>query len=95
MFTRRVGLPESVPNDATPEMLTAGPIGSLGGAFRSPYAICARVSFTVREESVIVLLNATVWSMLSSAADADGALIPPAPRELSDVTSYTLYRTLN
>ena len=38
VFTRRVGLPDSVPNDATPAMLTAGPIGSVGGAFRSPYA---------------------------------------------------------
>ena len=49
----RVGLPESVPNDATPEMLTAGPIGSVGGALRSPYANWARVSFTVRDDSVM------------------------------------------
>ena len=54
-----VGLPDSVPNDATPAMLTAGPIGSVGGAFRSPYANCARVSLTVRAESASVLLIAT------------------------------------
>ena len=31
------GAPDSVPKDATPAMLTAGPIGSVGGAFRSPW----------------------------------------------------------
>ena len=59
-LTRAVGLPEVVPNDATPAMLTAGPIGSVGGAARSPCANCARVSSTVRGESVSVLLTATV-----------------------------------
>jgi len=32
---RPVGDPESVPNDATPEMLTAGPTESVAGALRS------------------------------------------------------------
>src|SRR4051794_27019662 len=59
LFTRRVGLPELVPKDATPAMLTAGPIGSDGGAFRSPCTNCARVSSTVRADSVHVLLRAT------------------------------------
>ncbi len=58
VFRRPVGLPDSVPNDATPAMLTAGPIGSVGGAFRSLYANCARVSLTVRGESVQVLPKA-------------------------------------
>ncbi len=47
------------PKEATPEILTAGPTGSVGGASRSPYANCARVSLTVRDESVHVLLTAT------------------------------------
>ena len=38
VLVRRVGLPEAVPKDATPEMLTAGPTGSVGGACRSPCA---------------------------------------------------------
>src|SRR5438876_7376251 len=73
-------------------MLTAGPNGSVGGAFKSPCDTCARVSFTVLGESVIVLLKAIVWSMLSSPAEALGAFGPPAPRELTDVTLYRLYR---
>ena len=35
LFRRPVGLPDRVPNDATPAMLTAGPTGSVGSAFRS------------------------------------------------------------
>ena len=50
--------PTSVPNDATPEMLTAGPTASVGGAWRSLYANCARVSLTVRGDRLSVLLNA-------------------------------------
>ena len=64
-------------------MLTAGPMGSEGGAcqiavgelrrgFRSPGA----------DDSVAILLAATVWSVSSRFADAVGALSPPAPREL-------------
>ena len=41
-------------------MLTAGPIGSVGGACRSLWANCARVSSTVRGDSVSVLLTAIV-----------------------------------
>ncbi len=33
-FERPVGLLESVPNVAIPAMLTFGPTGSVGGAFR-------------------------------------------------------------
>ena len=88
LFCRRVGLPDNVPNVATPEMLTAGPIGSVGGALRSLNVNCARVSFTVRGESVIVLLNAAVRSTFSSPADAVAVLSPPAPREFADVTLY-------
>ena len=44
----------------TPAMLTAGPIGSLGGAFRSLSVNCPRVSFTVLGDSVSVLLAAIV-----------------------------------
>ena len=51
---RRVGLVDDVPNDATPAMLTAGPIGSVGRAFRSPWANCARVSLTVDGDIVHV-----------------------------------------
>src|SRR5262245_9537454 len=94
-FRRRVGLPERVPNDATPAMLTAGPTRSVGGAFRSPYVNCARVSLTVRFEIVHVLPNATAWSTLSSPADAEGALSAPAPRALSDVTRYSPYLAVN
>jgi len=60
VLTRRVGLPDDVPNAATPAMLTAGPFGSVAGARRSPCAICARVSLTVRGEIVQMLLNAAV-----------------------------------
>ena len=45
-----MGEPESVPNEATPEMLTAGPMGSDGGACRLLWVNCPRVSFTMREE---------------------------------------------
>ena len=58
-FWRRVGLPDSVPKVATPAMLTAGPIGSVGSAFKSPETNCARVSLTVRGAMVHVLPNAT------------------------------------
>ena len=68
-------------------MFTEGPTGSVGGASRSLYANWARVSFTVRGDSVSVLLNAIVWSRLFKAAEADGALRPPAPRELLESTS--------
>src|SRR5581483_572888 len=94
-FCRRVGLPESVPNDAIPEIDTAGPIGSLGGAFRSLRVNCARVSFTVVDERLHVLLNPTVCSTLSRPADAVDALKPPAPREFCEVTLYCAYRTLS
>src|SRR5947208_15777653 len=40
LFNRRVGAPDNVPKVATPAMVTAGPIESLGGAFRSPYPNC-------------------------------------------------------
>src|SRR5436190_23177960 len=90
LLRRAVGLLESVPNEATPAMLTAGPIGSVGAASRSLSANCARVSSTVRPDSVSVLLIAIVWSTLSSPAAAVGALSPPAPRELSELTSYKL-----
>ena len=60
VFCRRTGLLDSVPNDATPAMLTAGPIGSLGGACRSLRVTCARISLTVRDDRLIVSLNATV-----------------------------------
>src|SRR4029077_10904669 len=95
LFSRRVGLPDNVPNDATPEMATAGPNGSVGGALRSLNANCARVSFTVRDDRLMVLLTASVRSMLSRAAEALGALSAPAPRELSEVTLYWLYRTVS
>ncbi len=92
-FLRSWGLTDSVPNVATPAMLTAGPIGSVDGALRSLYVNCARVSLTVRGDSVQVLLTAAAWSTLSSPADADGALRPPAPRAFSDVMSYRLHRS--
>ena len=38
-------------------MLTAGPIGSDGGAFRLLFVNCPRVSFTMRGESVAMLLD--------------------------------------
>ena len=41
-----------------------------------------RVSLTVRDEKVEMLLAATVWSVSSRSAEAVGALRPPAPREL-------------
>ena len=43
-----MGEPESVPKEATPEILTAGPIGSEGGAFRLLLVNCPRVSLTRR-----------------------------------------------
>ena len=77
-----MGEPESVPKEATPEMLTAGPIGSVGGACRLLWVNCPRVSFTMRDERVAMLLTAMVWSVLSRPADAVAALNAPAPREL-------------
>ena len=35
LFSRFWGLPDKVPNEATPAMLTAGPIGSVDSALRS------------------------------------------------------------
>src|SRR5262245_14146522 len=89
-LTRRVGLPDSVPKAATPAMLTAGPMGSVGAAFKSPKANWNLVSFTVRGDSVRVLLNAIERSALSRSAAAEGVFVPPAPRELGEVTSYWL-----
>src|SRR5437660_12910490 len=88
LLTRSVGLLENVPNTATPAIFTVGPIGSVEGAVRSENAYCARVSFTVHGESVLVLLTATVRSTLSSAAEPLGAAMPPAPRELLELTLY-------
>src|SRR3954454_11924749 len=61
-LSRAVGAPDCVPNDATPAMLTAGPTGSDGGAFRSLLVSWARVSLTVRGDNVAILLAARVWS---------------------------------
>ena len=83
VFSRPCGLEGNVPNEATPAMLTAGPTGSVGRASRSEWVNCARVSLTVRDPIVSVLLNAIAWSWLSRPAEADGALRPPAPREFS------------
>ena len=58
VLSRPCGLRESVPNVATPAMLTAGPTWSDGSACRSLCVNCARVSFTVRVPSVSVLLKA-------------------------------------
>src|ERR1041385_9448929 len=81
VLRRPVGDPESVPNEAIPEMLTAGPIGSAGRAFRSLCVNWPRVSLTRRGESVATLLTAIVWSVSSKPAEALAALRPPAPRE--------------
>jgi len=67
VFERPCGLDGKVPNDATPAMLTAGPMGSVGGASRSEWVNCARVSLTVRDPIVSVLPNARAWSLLSEA----------------------------
>src|SRR6516162_610525 len=87
LLSRPVGLPESVPNDATPAMLIAGPTGSVGSAFRWLYVNCARVSLTVVGDSVQILAADSALSLLSRPADADEVAMPPAPRELLDVTS--------
>ena len=55
-----VGEPESVPKEATPEMLTAGRWDRSAGACRLLFVNCPRVSFTMRGESVAMLLTATV-----------------------------------
>src|SRR5215831_18984039 len=89
-FWRRVGDPDSVPKLATPEILTAGPIGSDGGACKSLNTIWPRVSLTVRELNVATLPIAIVWSRLSNPADALAALSAPAPREFGLFTSYRL-----
>jgi hypothetical protein len=73
------GLLDDVPNDATPEMLTPGPMRSDGGAvkdgcrqtaraIRAPCAAPARARYPA----------AAVWSALSRPADADGVAVPPA-----------------
>ena len=48
---------------------------------------CARVSFTVVGDSVQMLAADSALSPLSRPADADAVAMPPAPRELLDVTS--------
>ena len=68
-------------------MLTAGPMGSDGGACRLLCVNCPRVSLTSREESVAMLLTAIVWSVSSRSAEALAALKPPAPREFLLLTS--------
>src|SRR4051794_20960697 len=78
-FFLPVGEPESVPKDATPEMDTAGPIASDGGASNALFQNWPRVSFTARGDRVDTLLTATTWSVLSRLADAAEALMPPAP----------------
>src|SRR5688572_26844257 len=85
-LTRPVGELEDVPNCATPAMLTAGPIGSEGGALRRLCANCARVSNSTVGETTKVLPSASDWSVLVSAAEADGALKPPAPLEFCEST---------
>jgi hypothetical protein len=55
-----VGDPDAVPNVATPDMLTAGPRGSLAGAARLLRVYWARVSLTVRGVSVRMLPMAIV-----------------------------------
>ena len=52
VFSRRVGLLENVPNVATPEIATCGPIWSVEKALRSPLATWTLVSLTVFGESV-------------------------------------------
>src|SRR6185437_15554199 len=85
-FSRAVGDPESVPKEATPAMLTAGPMGSDGGAFKSLFQNWARVSFTARGDRVKTLLSAKIWSVSARFAEAVDALSPPAPREFTLVT---------
>ena len=64
-------------------MLTAGPIGSVAGACRSLYMNCARVSLTVRDERRQRVADGdALIEVVEPAEDADGALVPPAPREL-------------
>jgi hypothetical protein len=87
LLRRPVGDPDSVPKLATPAMETAGPTGSVGGASRLLDVNCPRVSLTVRSERVAMLPKATVWSVLSSPAEAEVVLSPPAPREFSLWTS--------
>ena len=60
LFCRPVGEPESVPKVATPEIVTAGPTGSVGSALRLLCVNCPRVSLTVCGESVATLLTAMV-----------------------------------
>ncbi len=71
-------------------MLTAGPIGSEGGASKVLLQNCPRVSFTSRGENVATLLNARTWSVSYRLAEAVGALSPPAPREFWLLTLYKL-----
>ncbi len=59
---RAVGEADSVPKVATPEMLTAGPTGSLTGASRSLSVNWPRVSLTVTGVSVAMLLTVMLWS---------------------------------
>lgn len=90
LLSRPAGDPERRPKDATPEMLTAAPFRSVGSAVKSLWVNWPRVSLTVREPIAQMLLTAIVWSVLSSPAEADGALNPPAPREFWLLTSYKL-----
>ncbi len=76
-------------------MLIDGPGSSLGGASRLLCVYCPRVSFSVREEIVKMLLRAIVWSVFSRFVEAVVAFNAPAPRELVLLTSYRLYRTAN
>ena len=56
-----------MPNDATPETLTAGPTTSLAGASSRLRVACARASLKSVDDSVDSMLTAAVWSVSSSA----------------------------
>jgi hypothetical protein len=49
-----------VPNEATPDTVTAGPAGSFTGAERSLRVYCARASLTSDDENVDRIENAAV-----------------------------------
>ena len=87
LFTRPVGEPESVPKEATPEMLTAGPMRIAGRRFQVAVGKLPACFIDRSRGQSHHVADREVWSLLSRSEEAVGALRAPAPRELLALTS--------
>ena len=86
-MSRAVGENVATAKFAAPEMFTAGPTRSLGGASSRLHVSWSRVSFSVRADRFTIGFTARVWSRSTSAVPRLSSLIPPTFRALSLVMS--------